>query len=72
MWGAGKEISLYHQEEIAEALYTESKTVPKNDIWGLMHVSRVEVSDKVLHQDCAYTAYLSHLIHWPLRLFKEK
>lgn len=40
--------------------------------WGLVHVSRVELSDKILHQDSAYTDCLSHLIHWPLRLFKEK
>ena len=32
VWGAGKEISLYHPEGIAKALYTENKTVPKNDI----------------------------------------
>ena len=34
--------------------------------------TEVELSDEVLCQDSAYTSYLSHLILWPLRLFKER
>ena len=47
-------------------LYTQRiKLSQRMTSWSLVHVSRVELSDEVLCQDSAYTAYMSHLILSP-------
>lgn len=70
-WAGNKFHHITKREEL-DSMYGGYKLSQRMTSWSLVHVSRAEVSDGVLCQDSADTAYLSILILWLFRLLGER